>query len=544
MNTEKEYLVLARKYRPSNFKELMGQEALVQTITNAIKANRIAHAFILTGIRGVGKTTSARIIAKALNCAEGPTAEPCGKCEQCISIAEDRNVDVIETDAASRTGVDDIREIIDNVQYMPVSGRYKIYIIDEVHMLSKNAFNALLKTLEEPPPHVKFIFATTEIRKIPLTILSRCQRFDLARVETNLLTDRFTEIANLESYTIEPGAAELIAKAAQGSVRDGLSILDRILSSSDGKITENQVRELLGISDSSKIFDLFEAVVSGNIKDALRQLRKMHHEGSDVVALMEDLLELTHFLTQININPEAAAFSYVEDTELGKAKQIAEKLSVPFLVRAWQILLKGIGEIKMAPNPITAAEMVVIKLAYTSDLPVPGDLLKDPSKFSIKDQEKAENTPAHEPADAPLLQKKIEIRNFKDLVDLFAAKEELFLHQWLKNDVHLVSFEKNRLEFRPSATAPKDLAGRISNSLREWTGERWVVIISNESGSKTLKEEEQESFDKARSVAIKHSLVEAVMETFPGAKIKEVRQIKKQEILKEENVSTLKTGEA
>jgi len=540
----KPYLVLARKYRPRNFSELIGQDALVTTLTNAIKSNRIAHAFILTGIRGVGKTTSARIIAKALNCvgidgSSGPTPEPCGVCEQCISIAEDRNVDVIEADAASRTGVNDIREIIDNVRYVPVAARYKIYIIDEVHMLSKSAFNALLKTLEEPPPHVKFIFATTEIRKIPLTILSRCQRFDLLRVSPELLMQRFSEIAAKEGFSIDGEALEIIAKAAEGSVRDGLSILDQALSRSSGNVTAKEVKELIGIADSNKIFDLFELAMAGKPPEALAALRTLYDSSSDPVAVLEDLLELTHYVSVVKHGAEnTAAKTGAGDKR--RAQAMAEKLSVPALVKAWQILLKSLGEARAAANPMNAAEMAVIKLAYTSGLPGPSDLAKNPHA-------EIRQAPPFQPAPAKSFtpeftnaSKKIPVNNFRELVELFAAKEEQALHGWLVNGVHLVSFEKGRLEFRPSPAAPQDLAGKIGKCLTDWTGERWLAVISNDKGATTLQDDARQQEKKLYEEIANDPNVARVLESFPGAEIIGVRE-KRGENLK---AGDLKAGES
>lgn len=534
----KPYLVLARKYRPKNFSELIGQDALVATLTNAIKSNRIAHAFILTGIRGVGKTTSARIIAKALNCIgidgkSGPTPEPCGVCEQCVSIAEDRNVDVIEADAASRTGVGDIREIIDNVRYVPVAARYKIYIIDEVHMLSKSAFNALLKTLEEPPPHVKFIFATTEIRKIPLTILSRCQRFDLLRVPPELLVQRFSEIAGKEGFLIDQEALGIIAKAAEGSVRDGLSILDQALSRSGGNVIAKEVKELIGITDHNKIFDLFELAMAGKPAEALASLRTLYDSGSDPVTMLEDLLELTHYISVTKHSAEnPAAKTGAGDKQ--RAIAIAEKLSVPALVGAWQILLKSLAEARTANNSLNAAEMAVIKLSYTSGLPGPNNLVKN-SQDEIRHKPSFQATPVKSPSpeftNASQKNPVISVNNFRELVELFSAKEEHVLHGWLVNGVHLVSFERGRLEFRPSPAAPQDLAGKIGKALTDWTGERWLVVISNDKGATTLRDDHRLQEKKLYAEIANDPNVAKVLESFPGAEIIEVRE-RREESLK------------
>ena len=375
------YRVLARKYRPSTFAELIGQEAMVRTLSNAIATGRIAHAFILTGVRGVGKTTTARILARALNCvgpdgSGGSTAEPCGQCAQCLAIADDRHVDVLEMDAASRTGVDDIRELTEGVRYRPVSGRYKVYIIDEVHMLSKNAFNALLKTLEEPPPAVIFVFATTEIHKVPVTVLSRCQRFSLRRVPVELLVAHYRGIVDAEAVEAEPAALALIARAADGSVRDGLSLLDQAIASTDGRITEAAVRNMLGVADRGRVLDLLESVLRGDAGDALDRMDHLYQDGADPLLVLQDLLELSHFLTRLKLAPEAGVGDPIVEGDHKRAVPLAEKLALPALARVWQILLKGLEEVQAAPSPIQAAEMVLVRLAYVADLPVPAELVR------------------------------------------------------------------------------------------------------------------------------------------------------------------------
>ena len=376
-----DYRVLARKYRPATFSGLIGQDVLVRTLTNAIKTGRLAHAFMLTGVRGVGKTTTARIIARALNCIGpdgngGPTTEPCGQCPNCRAIAEDRHVDVMEMDAASRTGVDDIRELIDGVRYRPTSARYKIYIIDEVHMLSKNAFNALLKTLEEPPEHVKFIFATTEIRKVPVTVLSRCQRFDLRRVDVQLLEKHFAAIAEQEGASLNPTALYLIARAADGSVRDGLSLLDQAISRAEGEITDTQVRDMLGLADRSQSFDLLESAMAGDAKAALAMFEQMFNDGADPAAVIEDLLEVVHLLTRVKVEPTVLADPALPEIERRRGRELTERLSMPALSRAWQMLLKAIGEVRSAPSARHATDMALVRLAYTATLPTPEEALR------------------------------------------------------------------------------------------------------------------------------------------------------------------------
>src|SRR6201996_8803004 len=378
------YRVLARKYRPQDFTGLIGQEALVRTLRNAFAAGRIAHAFMLTGVRGVGKTTTARIIARALNCigADGarkaPTIDPCGVCEPCVSISESRNVDVQEMDAASRTGIDDIREIIEGVRYAPVAARYKVYIIDEVHMLSKQAFNGLLKTLEEPPPHVKFVFATTEIRKVPVTVLSRCQRFDLRRIDSAELAAYLRVLADKEDVKIEDGALALIARAAEGSARDSLSLLDQSIAHGEGDmITAETVRAMLGLADRGRVLDIFEKLMGGDIAAALTDLTGLYDAGADPLAVMQDLLETVHFLTRVKVAPAAQGFFDGGSGEAKRATDIAAKLSVASLTRAWQILLKGLFEVRDATRPISACEMVLIRLSYAAELPPTDKLVKD-----------------------------------------------------------------------------------------------------------------------------------------------------------------------
>src|ERR1700720_817488 len=384
------YRVLARKYRPSTFAELIGQEAMVRTLSNAIATGRIAHAFILTGVRGVGKTTTARILARALNCvgpdgSGGATAEPCGQCAQCLAMAEDRHVDVMEMDAASRTGVDDIRELTEGVRYRPVSGRYKVYIIDEVHMLSKHAFNALLKTLEEPPPDVKFVFATTEINKVPVTVLSRCQRFSLRRVPVEQLIPHYRLIAGAEGVEVEPAALALIARAADGSVRDGLSLLDQAIALSGGRIAEAAVRDMLGVADRGLVFDLLESVLRGDAPAALAQMSHLYQGGSDPLMVLQDLLDLSHFLTRLKLAPEAGAGDPITEGDRERARPLAGKLAMPVLARAWQMQLKGLAELREAPSPVQAAEMVLVRLAYVADLPVPAELVRSLAASPVPD---------------------------------------------------------------------------------------------------------------------------------------------------------------
>ncbi len=374
------FRVLARRYRPASFDGLIGQEALVRTLSNAFRAGRIAHAYMLSGVRGVGKTTTARIIARALNCVGpdgtgGITISPCGVCTHCSAIAEDRHLDVIEMDAASHTGVDNIRELLDGVPYRPALARFKVYIIDEVHMLSEKAFNALLKTLEEPPEHVKFVFATTEIRKVPVTVLSRCQRFDLRRVDASTLLQHLTRIVAQEQVTVEPAALQLLARAADGSVRDSLSLLDQAIAHGGGAASEQTVRDMLGLADRQLTFDMFDAVMRGDATTALAVLEDQYRAGADPLMLIEDLLALTHWLTRIKLAPETALGTDVPEAERVRGGEMAKALSMADVTRSWQMLLKGLSETRMAPVPLHAAEMLLIRLAYAAQLPSPAEAL-------------------------------------------------------------------------------------------------------------------------------------------------------------------------
>ena len=564
------YRVLARKYRPATFAELIGQEAMVRTLTNAIATGRIAHAFILTGVRGVGKTTTARILARALNCVGadgkgGPTISPCGQCDPCRAIAEDRHVDVLEMDAASRTGVEDIRELTEGVRYKPVAARYKIYIIDEVHMLSRQAFNALLKTLEEPPPDVKFIFATTEIQKVPVTVLSRCQRFSLRRVPAELLEAHYTKILQAEAVSAEPAAVALVARAADGSVRDGLSLLDQAIAlSGGGAIAESSVRDMLGIADKGLVFDLLETVLKGDAAGGLGRLGALYEGGADPVLVVQDLLDLVHFLMRLKLTPSAGEGDPAMEGERGRGQPLAAKLSVPVLVRAWQMLLKGLAETQTAPSPLQAAEMVLVRLAYVADLPAPADVVRALSADGVAAPASGPRPPSgmstgtaapsmlgggagapaarraavgeSEPAGAPrmvrvepavALAPGIEPmpQSFLEVVALFERKREALLRSHLFANVHLVRFEPGRIELRPTEGAPRDLANRLGKLLGDWTAERWVVSISQNEGEPTLREQAAARDETLRHEAAAHPLVRAVLDAFPGARIEAVRDI-------------------
>ena len=520
------YRVLARKYRPSRFADLIGQDVLVRTLTNAFAANRLAHAWLLTGVRGVGKTTTARILARALNCvgADGslgaPAAEPCGRCDHCVAIGEDRHVDVLEMDAASRTGVDDVREIVDSVRYAPSTARFKVYIVDEVHMLSTAAFNALLKTLEEPPSRVKFVFATTEARKIPVTVLSRCQRFDLRRVEAARLAEHLAAVAKREEAAVETDALALIARAADGSVRDGLSLLDQATGDAAGAaVSAAAVRDMLGLADRERVFDLLEGVLDGGLPGALDLLAEQYAAGADPSAVLEDMLGLSHWLTRLKLTPDAAEDPGLPEAERVRGRALAGKLAVPELTRCWQILLKGLGEARMAPAPLQAAEMVLIRLAHAAALPSPADLVRRlegaggaPAPASAPRAAPRESPP---PPAAP--------RSFAETAALFAERREPLLHGHLVNDVHLVGFEPGRIEIRPGAAAPADLATRVVQCLERWTGRRWAVVVSEAEGAGTLREQTSARAAALAEEAARDPLVGQVLATFPGAAIHEVR---------------------
>ena len=550
-----QYRVLARKYRPQNFTGLIGQEALVRTLRNAFSSGRIAHAFMLTGVRGVGKTTTARIIARALNCIgpDGtrtkPTVDPCGECEPCRAIAESRFVDVQEMDAASRTGIGDIREIIESTRYGPAGARYKVYIIDEVHMLSNNAFNGLLKTLEEPPPRVKFIFATTEIRKVPVTVLSRCQRFDLRRIDTDLLVNHLASIAKTEGIEVEPAALSLIARAAEGSVRDALSLLDQAIAHQSaeekGEIDSASVRTMLGLADRSRIFDLFEKLLAGDIAAALAEFRALYADGADPISVIQDLLETTHFLTRVNVAPGAEGFFDGGSAEAVRAVALAAKLRVPTLTRCWQMLLKGVVEVRDAANPAPAAEMVLVRIAYAADLPATEMMVRrlresdgepvagtrarsdSPASAAPAPTKAITARPAAVPPAAPGEpddKSSVEIRTLIDIARLARARGERILAASVESNMHLVALEPGRIVFRPGAQASKTLAQDLSHRLQEWTGKRWAVVAAGEGGAPTIAESRIAAERARRDAAAQEPFVRAVLETFPGAEIVSVRE--------------------
>ena len=541
------YTVLARKYRPQSFDDLIGQEAMVRTLSNAFRSGRIAQAYMLTGVRGVGKTTTARILARALNYETAEVSEPTidmpALGEHCGRIMASNHPDVLEMDAASHTGIDDIREIIESARYKPLSARMKVYIIDEVHMLSKAAFNGLLKTLEEPPDHVRFIFATTEIRKVPVTVLSRCQRFDLRRVEVADLAAHFGKIAEAEGLTIDEQALMLIARAAEGSVRDGLSLLDQTMAAASGAIASEDVRALLGLADRMRVFELLETALGGDAAGALERLDALHGDGAEPVQVMADLAEAVHGVTRIKATAGKAGDVSLSEAERAKAEELAGRLSIPVLARAWQMLLKGHGEVQAAPRPRIAAEMLLVRMCYLADLPTPGELARQPGSAAGPDggapapdrqtpspgaysgeqamaiDARAEPAPMA-PAPAEALPQP---RSLADIVALAEADRDLLLCRALEEQVRLVRMSPGNVELRLLEGAPRTLANELGKRLERWTGERWMVAVSDEEGEKTLGEARRETEARELEAIKSHEAVKAVFEKFPDAEITAVR---------------------
>lgn len=581
-SSQPQYQVLARKYRPETFADLVGQDAMVRTLKNAFETNRIAQAFIMTGIRGTGKTTTARIIAKGMNCIgpDGtgqPTTEPCGVCEHCTAIMEGRHVDVMEMDAASRTGVGDIREIIDSVQYRAASARYKIYIIDEVHMLSTSAFNALLKTLEEPPAHVKFIFATTEIRKVPVTVLSRCQRYDLRRIEPEVMIALMRKIATAENAEINEDALALITRAAEGSVRDATSLLDQAISHGAGETTADQVRAMLGLADRGRVLDLMDMILRGDAAGALTELGAQYAEGADPLAVLRDLAEITHWVSVVKITPDAAEDPTVSPDERARGQHMAVALAMRVLTRMWQMLLKALEEVAAAPNAMMAAEMAVIRLTHVADLPSPEELIRKlqdapppppnggpgggmaTTGYGAGGSGTGRSGPMQgmgapavgggAPDGAPMasggaphgapvaqggngtatalapetLQALARYPSFEHVVDLIRQRRDGLLLEYVKTYLRLVSYQPGRIAIQPTADAPKDLAARLGQQLQNWTQARWIISLENDGGGDTITELENAAENALRAKASEHPLVQAVLESFPKAKITRIR---------------------
>ena len=546
------YQVLARKHRPQTFADLIGQEAMVRTLKNAFEHDRIHHAFIMTGVRGVGKTTTARIIAKGLNCIGpdgngGATTSPCGLCEPCKQIAESRHVDVLEMDAASRTGVSDIREIIDSVRYRAASARYKVYIIDEVHMLSTSAFNALLKTLEEPPEHVKFIFATTEIRKVPVTVLSRCQRFDLRRIEPEVMIDWLGGIARTEGAAIADEGLALITRAAEGSARDALSLLDQAIAHGGGEVGPEQVRAMLGLADRGRVIDLFELVMKGDAAAALMELGRQYADGADPMAVLRDLAELTHWVSVVKINNEHANDPTVGADERDRGKDLASRLPMRALTRMWQMLLKALEEVARAPNAMMAAEMAIIRLTHVADLPPPGDLVRELTQAGGGPRPAhapaapgggghgggggpqanlAAAAPAQAPAQAQSVQADLSAyQRFEDVVALIRERRDAKLLTDVEAYLGLAAFAPGRIDFQPAPGAPARLAQELAQKLTNWTGGRWMVSVVSEGGAPTIAAARAAVETARRNEAAAHPLVAAALAAFPGAEIREVRDL-------------------
>ena len=537
------YQVLARKYRPQTFADLIGQEAMVRTLRNAFEANRIAHAFVMTGVRGIGKTTTARIIAKGLNCigpagAAGPTIEPCGECGPCRAIAEGRHVDVLEYDAASNTQVDKMRDILASIPYRPTEARYKIIIFDEVHMLSTGSFNALLKTLEEPPPHAKFIFATTEIRKVPVTILSRCQRFDLRRVEPEILVEHLARIADREGMKIEQDALALIARAAEGSVRDGLSLLDQALVQGDrGETVKTEVvRDMLGLADRSQTIALFESIMAGRTPEALELFRTLYGYGADPVQITNDLLEHCHAASVAKmLGPQATR---LPNDQARTLTALGAVISAGTLARVWQMLLRALDEVRRAPNPADAVEMAIVRLAYAADLPGPEEALK-----ALRDGEPmsggaAPRGPsggggggaqaalgaqlAARPAAAPSLP---DPQSFEQVVALIGEKREVGLQMDVQRYVRPVAFKPGAITYESLEGAPLDLARKLAARLKDWTGRTWLIAANGQGGGETMIEVDRRKRVEERATVEADPFVRAVLEAFPGTVIGEIKTL-------------------
>ena len=544
MNQQEEYRVLARKYRPQKFKDLVGQDLTVQILTNAIINNRLAHAYLLTGVRGVGKTTTARIIAMSINCQnrEQNNSEPCGNCDSCKAIRLDSNLDVIEMDAASNTGVEDIREIIDNVKYKPIIGKYKIFIIDEVHMLSKSAFNALLKTLEEPPEHVKFIFATTEIKKIPITVLSRCQRFDLLRIENKILNNHLVDIINKEKIDIDNSAISLIVRAADGSIRDGLSLLDQAISNQNLKVDTKSVAAMLGLAEREKIFDLLEKILEGNSIEALKLYKNLYNLGADVIMIFDELINVVHFLTQIKITPSIKDDIYIPEIERSRGLALSSKISLNNLNIIWQILFKGFQELQSGFHLFQHGEMLILRIIYLFDGNTPDDLLK---KIQKEEQEINKNKITVEKNIQDDVNNKIlnfnknsnkdkgnnsntlirQIENYRQFVEMFFLNREGMLHSKLYNDVKLIAFKDGELTINISRISDKYFTKNISKLISKWTGRIWQIKTSSSNLGKSLYEEDIINQQKEIELMKDNLLVKKILNAFPLTKIHSISDL-------------------
>lgn len=547
---ENQYVVLARKYRPQNFEDLLGQDALVQTLTNAIQNNRLHHAYILTGIRGVGKTTTARLIARALNCtgADGkgdPTIHPCGVCDNCKAIAAGRHMDVMELDAASHTGVDDIRELLDSARYAPTNARYKVYIIDEVHMLSKGAFNALLKTLEEPPAHVKFIFATTEIRKVPVTILSRCQRFDLQRLSVETLTQLFTKILANENIPAETEALDIIAKAADGSARDGLSLLDQAIVLSNGNINTDVVKKMLGLADRSQTLTLFENLVNGNMEAVLKDISEQYTNGATPMIVLQDLINITHDLAKVKIIPALLNSTSLSEIEKKTFATLSTSCSLAVLSKIWQMLIKGISEINMAPSAVEALEMILLRVAYSASLPTPYEILNEVKKnsdlagtSSVYSGQSAllQNSAAAVPVSVPPsgTEKKNDLtatvsagetsgfNTVEDLLRYLEGTKKALIEYSIKHDVCIREFSDGHIAMNIAPTIHQDFIMNLHKLLSEATGRQWEIEIIKGDLGETIADKEKSAAEATKKNVSEYPLVKKILEEFKGAKIETV----------------------
>ena len=567
------YRVLARKYRPASFDDLIGQEAMVRTISNAFESGRIPQAWILTGVRGVGKTTTARILARALNyelpdgSVKGPTIHMPVMGVQDQAIIDSRHIDVLEMDAASHNSVDDVRQINDAVRYAPVSARYKVYILDEVHMLSGAAFNALLKTLEEPPPHAKFIFATTEIRKVPVTVLSRCQRFDLRRVDSAVLVEHLQKIAAKENIDAEPAALALIARAAEGSVRDALSLFDQGIAHAAGPVRAEDVRQMLGLADRVRVVDLFEALMKGDIPGALTELRAQYDIGADPAVVLSDLAEFTHFVTRVKVVPNVADDVSLSEAERVRGRAFAQQLSLRVLSRCWQMLLKGVGEVQASGRPVAAAEMVLVRIAYAADLPTPDEVVKAlgegggaaarpsgngggsasagvsaaqnfaPRYDAPRSAPRSSAAASPRPQDDPVARlgqtdtqadtqaaPTVAIGSFQDLIAFVADKRDITTKMTLERDVRLVRYEDGQLEIALQPNAPKTFVHDLQRKLTAWTNKRWIVVVSKEAGAPTMRSQAEDRQAELRQEVLNDPLVKAVLAKFPGATVGTITQ--------------------
>ncbi len=544
MEKLEEYKVLARKYRPQKFKDLVGQDLLVQIITSAITNDRLAHAYVLTGVRGVGKTTTARLIAMSINCQKRDvnSCEPCGDCDSCKSTGIDSNLDVIEMDAASNTSVDDVREIIENVKYKPVIGKYKIFIIDEVHMLSKSAFNALLKTLEEPPEHVKFIFATTEVKKIPITVLSRCQRFDLLRIENKILTEHLLNVVKMENIDIDKDAISLIVRVADGSIRDGLSLLDQAITNQNIKIDSKVISNMLGLAEREKIFDLLEKILEGNTLESFDIYRKLYDLGADVVMIFDELINVVHFLTQIKIAPNLKDDIYIPETERIRGSKLSSKMSLNNLNIIWQILFKGYQELQSGFHLFQHGEMIILRIIYLFDGSSPDDLLKQLAK------EKEVPIPDNKNVNKEILTneknkvlnftKTIDqnnknklnnsyqsIQNFREFVEMFFKNKEALLHTKLYNEVNLISFKDGEVTLNTKKISDKSFNRTIAKLISTWTGRIWQVHSSTSNIGRSLYEEDIINQQKEIELMKKNSEVKKILNEFPDSKIHSITEL-------------------